>query len=84
MMVWNKFWRYCQFQTFPKSHKIFLNLNIGGIELFRTWHKSLSGHFPAFLHSHKDRKILLFLRKTVPCHYLMTPAVGALREKESC
>lgn len=62
MTVWNKFWHYCQLQAFPKSHKVFLNLNIGGIESFRTWHKGLSGDFPAFLHSHKDWKIVLVLR----------------------
>lgn len=85
MMVRNKFWHYSQLQAFSKSHNVFLNLNINGIELFKTWHKGLSGHFPACLHSHKDWKIVLFLMKLFFFFFsLVTPATGVLREKESC
>lgn len=66
----------------PTGHNIFLDSNIGVIEWIRAQQKGLSGHFPAFLHSHKDWKVLLLLKKTYPP--LVTPATGVLGEKESC
>lgn len=66
MMGWNRLWHCCQLQAIPKSHSIFLDSNMGVIEWIRAQQKGFSGHFLAFLHSHKDWKVLLFLKTTYP------------------